>query len=190
MIDQKSVESLEHLHRLKTEGIITEEEFERSKQQLLFGPKPSTGLAAIMTPQDLPLPAEEDHVGWITMPIKRYADFTGRSCRKEFWMFQLIYAAAGVAIFAAASDQDTIGDIAPFGRMMIGSGVLVLIGLLVPLLAVEARRFHDQNRSGWFVLLNLIPYLGPLIVLAMMLIPGTPGDNSHGPDPLAAPVQG
>lgn len=189
MIDQKALESIQNLHRLKTEGVITEEEFERSKQQLLFGPKMPAGLLALVSHQNVSRPAEDDHVGWVTLPIKRYADFTGRSSRKEFWMFQLIYAAMGAAIVLGAGDQDIVGDIAPFGRMLIGSAILVMIGLLVPLLAVEARRFHDQDRSGWFVLLNLIPYFGPLVVLVMMLLKGTPGDNSYGPDPLSTPTE-
>ena len=53
----------------------------------------------------------------------------------------------------------------------------------MPLIAVEVRRFHDQDRSGWFALLNLIPYIGPLIVLGMMCIDGTPGENRFGPNP-------
>jgi len=53
--------------------------------------------------------------------------------------------------------------------------------------AVTVRRFHDQNRSGWFFLLNLIPYVGGLVVLVFMLLPGTPGDNNFGPPAPTSP---
>jgi len=60
---------------------------------------------------------------------------------------------------------------------------LALIGLAVPHVAVQVRRFHDQDKSGWFALLNLVPYPGPFIVAGFMLIEGTQGDNQYGPDP-------
>jgi uncharacterized membrane protein YhaH (DUF805 family) len=54
---------------------------------------------------------------------------------------------------------------------------------VVPLIAVEVRRFHDQGKSGWFVLLNIIPYIGWAIVCVFMLLPGDEDDNKYGPDP-------
>ena len=53
----------------------------------------------------------------------------------------------------------------------------------MPAIAVQVRRFHDQDKSGWFVLLGLIPYVGGLIVLVFMCLPGTPGPNRFGPRP-------
>ncbi len=65
--------------------------------------------------------------------------------------------------------------------------VLALLGLvfLIPNIAVAVRRFHDQDKSGWFYLLNFIPYLGGLIVLVFMCLEGTRGPNRFGPDPKA-----
>jgi uncharacterized membrane protein YhaH (DUF805 family) len=62
--------------------------------------------------------------------------------------------------------------------------VIVVLGSFVPLLAVEARRFQDQNLPAWLIALNLIPYLGALVVLVFMLLDGTRGANQFGPDPL------
>lgn len=62
---------------------------------------------------------------------------------------------------------------------------LLWLGLIVPSIAVQVRRFHDQDKSGWFVLLNLIPYIGGLIVLVFMFLEGTRGPNRFGPDPKA-----
>ncbi len=186
MIDQETLKSIEDLHRLKNEGIITEAEFERSKEKLLFGPKPAAArpiLGSVLPPAPTGLPDEADHVGWITLPLKRYADFQGRSTRKEFWMFQIIYLGLGAVGALAVSDTDRWGDLGAFGTLTFGLVLLAALGLLVPTLAVEVRRLHDQDRSGWLVLLNLIPYVGWLVVYILMLIEGTRGENRFGPDP-------
>lgn len=72
---------------------------------------------------------------------------------------------------------DAIGKLA---MLTLGLGIL---GAIVPYIAAQVRRFHDQGKSGWFALLNLIPYIGPIVVLGFMLIPGVEGDNEFGPDP-------
>jgi uncharacterized membrane protein YhaH (DUF805 family) len=66
-----------------------------------------------------------------------------------------------------------------------GFALLGIFGLatIIPSIAVQVRRFHDQDKSGWFVLLNLVPYIGALIVLVFMFIEGTKGPNRFGPDP-------
>lgn len=186
MIGQDSLDAIEKLHRMKAEGIITEAEFEASKQRLLFEPKPAAPLPTTSRHYAGTLPSETDHIGWITLPLRRYADFTGRSTRKEFWMFQLLYVALFVlGIVFVGGTMDEYGEGSEFGKVMLGLIALAFIGLVVPLLAVEARRFHDQDRSAWFVLLNLIPYAGIVIVFVMMALPGTCGDNRFGPGPQA-----
>jgi uncharacterized membrane protein YhaH (DUF805 family) len=119
----------------------------------------------------------------MTMPLRRYAEFSGRSRRKEYWMFTLglaiVYALVAMVMLTSASAD---------GFMGLGAISLALIGvvglaLFIPALAVQVRRFHDQDKSGWFVLLNLIPYIGGIIVLVMMCIEGTRGPNRFGPDP-------
>jgi uncharacterized membrane protein YhaH (DUF805 family) len=172
MIDPSSLKSIEDLHRLKTEGIITEAEFEQSKQKILFGAPPR--FAARTPSGPIPKPAEDDHVGWIILPLKRYVDFEGRSSRKEFWMFQLIYVAVMLVSLVLAIVSPSLA---------VAILILACLALVLPLLAAEIRRFHDQNMSGWFALLNLIPYIGPVVVFVLMLSPGTKGDNRFGPDP-------
>jgi len=183
MIDDESLKSIENLHRLKNEGIITEEEFNQSKQRLLFGAKPAappTSLAALNSYTGT-LPAQDDHIGWITLPLRRYADFTGRSTRKEFWMFQLLPLGLFLlTILIVGFGDDETHALGSFMTVII---VLGLIGLFIPQLAVQARRFHDQDRSGWLVLINLIPYVGAVAVLIVMLLEGTKGENRFGPDP-------
>ncbi len=123
---------------------------------------------------------------WMLMPLQRYADFSGRSRRKEYWMFTLaqaiVYLVLGVliGIGAAMGDGNSLG---PIGYLGLGLMVLVALALVVPNIAVSVRRFHDQGKSGWFYLLGLIPYAGGLILLIFMCLPGTEGDNPYGPDP-------
>jgi uncharacterized membrane protein YhaH (DUF805 family) len=58
-----------------------------------------------------------------------------------------------------------------------------MLGLFIPSLAVTIRRLHDINRSAWWVLIALIPFLGALVLLIFAVLDGTPGDNRFGPDP-------
>ena len=68
----------------------------------------------------------------------------------------------------------------------LGGGILALwvLGSIIPSIAVQVRRFHDQDRSGWMILLGFIPYVGSIIVFVFMCLSGTRGPNRYGPDPL------
>lgn len=122
---------------------------------------------------------------WMLMPLKRYADFQGRSRRKEFWMFVLGYVIvfAVLGVLAAITGGFENDEPSGFGVIFIGLMVLVALALFIPSLAVQVRRFHDQDKSGWFVLLGFIPYVGGLIILVFMCLDGTKGENRFGPDP-------
>lgn len=123
------------------------------------------------------------------MPLKRYADFAGRSRRKEYWMFALlqliVYGVLGVifGIGAAISNRGEMSALAIIALVVMG---LVALALIVPNIAVSVRRFHDQGKSGWFYLLALIPYVGGFAVMIFMLLDGMQGPNQYGPDPKQA----
>lgn len=119
---------------------------------------------------------------WMLLPLKRYADFRGRSRRLEYWMFSLGLVIVYVILilllpFMAGGESGT--DHPLFGLLLVAVG----LALFLPALAVQVRRFHDQGRSGWLVLLGLIPVIGSLILLVMMCLPGEKGPNAYGPDP-------
>lgn len=82
-----------------------------------------------------------------------------------------------------------LGASAESGGILAGPFMIIIglfaLAVFVPALAVQVRRFHDQDKSGWFVLLNFIPYIGGLIVLVFMFLEGTRGPNRFGPDPKA-----
>lgn len=117
---------------------------------------------------------------WMLMPLKRYADFSGRSRRKEYWMFVLGVFIAGIVLTIVES---LIGLSGLVGGVYGPLTTIFLLAMIVPGIAVQVRRFHDQDKSGWFVLLSLIPFLGGLIVLVFMCLEGTRGPNRFGPDP-------
>lgn len=113
------------------------------------------------------------------MPLRRYAEFRGRSRRREYWMFILGYAILLGPLLFFLDDTGTEPPAA-----LVWLVLAVIAATILPALAVQVRRFHDLDRSGWYVLLNLIPYVGSLIVLVMMCQPGTMGPNRFGADPL------
>jgi uncharacterized membrane protein YhaH (DUF805 family) len=135
---------------------------------------------------------------WMLLPLKRYADFQGRSRRMEFWMFVLFQVVLSwivsfvvnmifPPVIPAYDPTDPAAAIAAMNAVYTSPGMIVsgLLGLffLVPSLAVAARRLHDQDKSAWLLLLLFIPFLGWLILVIFYCLPGTQGPNRFGPDP-------
>jgi uncharacterized membrane protein YhaH (DUF805 family) len=128
---------------------------------------------------------------WMMMPYRRYAEFSGRSQRKEYWMwvlFTIIVYAVCFALIAAGGafsiDPDTGAP--AFGILAwLGFGLLGIFALasIIPSLSLVVRRLHDQDKSGWFILLSFIPYVGGIILFVFMCIDGTKGENRFGADP-------
>lgn len=119
---------------------------------------------------------------WMILPYQRYFEFTGRSRRKEYWMFTLlqfliISAVVALAFSFSSQGEDTVMTV------LVSGAVIWFLTTVIPNLAVQVRRFHDQDLTGWLVLLGFIPYVGGLIMLVFMCIDGTRGPNKYGPDP-------
>ena len=119
---------------------------------------------------------------WMILPYQRYFDFEGRSRRKEYWMFTLLQVLVVLVLVGLlfASRPPESGEPPDLFMALV---VIYALANFIPSLAVQVRRFHDQIRSGWMVLLGFIPYIGGFIVLVFMLIDGTPGPNEYGDDP-------
>ena len=165
-------------------------------------------------------------MNYMFMPLKRYADFSGRSRRLEFWLwwvFNMIVVVAlcviiGVAMFGSIADlahRAAAGEFANYvppegggggyvelngekyavppeimAQAIMGSlGIpAVLLGLwwlatFIPNLAVAVRRMHDQDKSGWWLLIAFVPFIGGIWLLILYLVGGTPSPNRFGPDP-------
>ena len=124
-------------------------------------------------------------MGWATLPLKKYAEFTGRSRRKEYWMFVLLT----IGIYVLASILDRIAGMNGLIAGVYGPITTVVeLGLLVPSIAVSIRRLHDTDRSGWWLLIGLVPIVGGIVLLVFMVLEGTHGANRFGADPKAGEV--
>ena len=118
------------------------------------------------------------------MPYQRYADFSGRSQRMEYWLFSLFFWGVIIAIMALADLFGALGEGEDMPSLpFVIPLVLFILGSFVPSVAVTVRRLHDQDKSGWFYLISFIPYVGGVILFVLMCLGGTPGPNQYGPDP-------
>ena len=109
--------------------------------------------------------------------FRNYVGFSGRAARSEYWYWILFVVM--VAIAAGIVDMAIIGN-AAFRPL----STLISLGLFLPNLAIAIRRLHDHDKSGWFVLLALIPIVGAIILLVWFVQRGTVGGNRFGADPL------
>jgi len=120
---------------------------------------------------------------WYVDVLKnKYTLFTGRARRKEFWMFTLFNILVSLVISIAAA---ILGNIPVLGVIFAFLPLVYCLAVLVPGIALGIRRLHDTNRSGWFLLLCLIPFVGGIILLVFFVLEGTKGQNQFGPDPKA-----
>ena len=120
-------------------------------------------------------------IGWYFEALKKYAVFNGRARRKEYWMFALFFL---IFIIVAA-----IIDVALGTTTEDGAGILVtvyILAMILPGLSVSVRRLHDLGKSGWFYLINFIPFIGAIWFLVLMCTEGNRGNNNFGADPKAA----
>ena len=121
-------------------------------------------------------------MSWYLQALKKYAVFSGRSRRMEYWYFVLFNIIVSIVLGWIDALLGTLGS---------GMGVGLLSGIyglaiLIPSLAVTVRRLHDIDRSGWWILIGLVPLIGVIVLLVFALLDGTPGDNRYGPNPKGA----
>ncbi|MCF5847359.1 DUF805 domain-containing protein [Aeromonas veronii] len=120
-------------------------------------------------------------MNWYISVLKQYAVFSGRARRTEYWMFVLCNVI--VMLLLGMVDKLIGGD-----NELISS--IYSLAVLLPSLAVAARRLHDTDRSAWWLLLGLIPIIGTLVLIYFMVCNGQQGPNRFGDDPKAALSQG
>lgn len=110
---------------------------------------------------------------WYLGVLKQYAVFTGRSRRKEYWMFVLFNFIIAVVLGFV---EEAIGSSGILG------GIYAL-AVLLPSLGVGIRRLHDTGRTGWWLLIGLIPLIGTIVLIVFMVQDSQPGANEYGPNP-------
>lgn len=117
-------------------------------------------------------------MNWYLQVLRKYAVFTGRARRQEYWMFVLISFIITVVLMV-------------LGRLVGLMDVLAnlySLAVLLPSLAVGARRLHDTGRTGWWLLIGLIPIVGWIVLIVFFVQDSQPGDNPYGANPKAIPA--
>lgn len=115
-----------------------------------------------------------------TCLVDKYARFSGRATRSEYWFFYLFNLLATFGIFLINLPFLCFGDEYLFLGILVILYILYLIGMIVPNLSVGVRRLHDSGKSGWFMLFSLIPYVGGIIYFIFCLLGSDPYDNQYG----------
>lgn len=125
---------------------------------------------------------------WFLKVLKHYADFSGRASRQEFWMFVLFNF-----LFSLAYGIIVVGisyllfSIFPLfekgGEFMVKLSLIYYCIMIIPSMAVLVRRLHDTGKSGWMILVSLIPFVGGIWLFVLSVLPGNPGSNKYGSVP-------
>lgn len=123
---------------------------------------------------------------WYLRVWQRYAEFSGRSRRMEYWMFTLVHSIIMLVICAA---------VVGFGiakQPILGSASYLLLGayglaVIIPCFSVTVRRLHDTDKTGWWILISFVPVFGGIALLVMLALDGSQGSNQYGADPKGAP---
>lgn len=121
---------------------------------------------------------------WYLNCIKQnYTNFSGRARRKEYWMFTLINLLIVIAFEIVIAILGSMSDV----LALVGAIVYLVyaLGVFLPSLAVAVRRLHDTDRSGWWLLIALVPLVGSIVLLCFLCFDSTPGDNQYGANPKA-----
>ncbi|WP_112180404.1 DUF805 domain-containing protein [Paraliobacillus zengyii] len=110
---------------------------------------------------------------WYVKVIKKYAEFSGRSRRTEYWIFTLFNTIIGIILTSLQS----------ISELFVVLTVLYSLFVLIPGIAVTVRRLHDIGRSGFWILISFIPIIGSIILFVFTLLDSEQGENRYGPNP-------
>lgn len=118
-------------------------------------------------------------MNWFLVVLKKYATFSGRAQRAEYWYFLLFSTLIVIALSVIDGMTGSYNEDTGWGLL---SG-LYSLAILLPSIAVGARRLHDTSRTGWWLLIGLIPVIGTIVLIVFFVLDSTPGDNAYGPNP-------
>ncbi len=108
-------------------------------------------------------------MNWYLEALKKYVVFSGRARRKEFWYF-ILFSTIINMVLAFFNSSGTLS-------------AFYSLAVFLPSIAVFVRRLHDTDRSGWWILIGLIPVIGAIVLLVFSVLNGTPDANRYGEDP-------
>ncbi len=118
-------------------------------------------------------------MNYYLLALKKYATFSGRATRSEYWYFFLVNFLIGIVLnIITMSVGDTYGVV----------GMVYNLAMIIPGLAICARRLHDIGKSGWMILVSLIPLAGIIWLIVLLATQSSPVDNVYGPKTAVTPV--
>lgn len=118
--------------------------------------------------------------------LQKFATFSGRARREEYWLFYLdcLIVSSALSSLSLSLVHNIVANV-----IVTTISVAWTLFVLIPSLAVLVRRLHDTNRSGWWLLLFLLPIIGGIVLFVFTVLPGTVGENDYGDDPKDAALQ-
>ncbi len=131
-------------------------------------------------------------VDWYLKVVRNYAYFGGRARRAEFWNFTLVNFLIIVAIQLPGYIITALlgSNGAAFALIFTGIGALYSLAVLIPSVAVAVRRLHDTGRSGWWLLVAFVPFIGALALIFFYILDSQPGANKWGANPKESAMAG
>ena len=125
---------------------------------------------------------------WYLAVLRKYVDFSGRARRKEYWMYTLINILIVLVPYVFIVWQSLNGSGSASGLVTAAGGLIFLYSLatFLPGLGVLVRRLHNTGRSGWWVLINFVPFFGAIAFLVFLCQDSKPGTNEYGSNPKAS----
>ena len=118
-------------------------------------------------------------MNWYLTALRKYAVFEGRAQRSEYWYFVLFYTLIAIALALVDSVTGTFSPSAGLGLL----GGIFTLAMLIPSIAVSFRRLHDTDRSAWWLLIGLIPFVGVIVLIIFFVFDSQPETNRFGPNP-------
>ena len=119
---------------------------------------------------------------YVDVILKKYLLFTGRARRKEFWMFVLFNLVVSIVLNIVVG---ILANVPGIGFILAFIPLVYSLAILLPSIGLGIRRLHDTDRSGWWLLIGLIPLVGAIVLIVFAAQEGTKGNNQFGPDPKA-----
>lgn len=118
-------------------------------------------------------------MNWYIDVLKKYAVFSGRARRKEYWFFFLFNLIISIILGVIDNATGTFDPETGVGIL----GTIYLLAVLIPAIAVTVRRLHDTGRTGWWILISFIPLIGAIVLLVFLVFDSEPESNQYGPNP-------
>ncbi len=120
---------------------------------------------------------------WYIKVLKNYTEFEGRARRKEYWMFTLVNLLIVMGLQAVLFMVAGMNPESSLGLLLSGILGIYSLGVFIPSLAVGVRRLHDTGRSGWWLLISLVPVIGFIVLLVFLVQDSQAGSNRYGSNP-------